>query len=131
MRHEQHLLSEAESRQVIDDVDAWLRRTGTNYNRLITAARVNASTRHCVRIKHRRLTIDTAHRLRDAMQAHPRGIGKGEHKARVRAAAAEQLERQRAKRRRDFPALPITVDRSPCPRCGVRRDLGCDHYPRF
>jgi len=22
------------------------------------------------------------------------------------------------------------VDRTPCPRCGVRRDVGCQHYPR-
>ena len=30
---------------------------------------------------------------------------------------------------RDIPAsmLPTPVDRDPCPRCGVRRDIGCHH----
>lgn len=23
---------------------------------------------------------------------------------------------------------PAYVDRDPCPRCGIRRDVGCEHY---
>lgn len=124
------LLSEDESRRVIEEVNAWCRRTGTNYNKLVTAARVNESTRYYVRTRRRRLTNDTAAKLRTAMRANPQGISKGEHKARVRAASAEKLERQRTIRLRDFPA-PTVPDRTPCPRCGVRRDVGCTHWPKF
>lgn len=126
-----HLLTEADSRKVIDEINAWCRRTGSNYNRLVTAARVAPSTRSAVRSRQRRLTIETATRLRTAMKANPHGIGKGEHKARVRSQARDALDRQRAKRQADFPAVRIAVDRSPCERCGARRDLGCSHYPRF
>ena len=125
------LLTEDESRMVIDEVNSWCRRTGTNYNKLVTAARVNETTRYAVRIRRRRLTSDTATRLRTAMRANPQGITKGDHKVRVRAATAEKLERQRSKRRRDFPAEAVRVDRSPCPKCGARRDLGCEHWARF
>ena len=131
MRHEQHLLTQAESIGVIDEVNSWIRRTGTNYLRLITAAGVAPSTRSAVRIRQRRLTIHTADKLRAAMTAHPHGIARGEHKARVRLAAQTTLERQRAKQTRDFPAAAVVVDRTPCPRCGIRRDLGCVHSGRF
>lgn len=130
MRHEQHLLSQADSIGVIDEINLWIRRTGTNYNRLITAAGVAPSTRSAVRIRQRRLTIDTADKLRAAMSAHPQGIARGEHKVRVRLAAQQTLDRQRAKHCRDYPAA-ATVDRTPCPRCGIRRDVGCVHIGRF
>lgn len=29
----------------------------------------------------------------------------------------------------DDDHLPPAVNRDPCPRCGVRRDVGCDHRP--
>jgi hypothetical protein len=125
------LLTEDESRMVIDEVNSWCRRTGTNYNKLVTAARVNETTRYAVRIRGRRLTIQTADRLRNAMRVHPHGISKDDHKVRVRVSSAEKLERQRSKRRRDFPAEAVRVDRSPCPKCGARRDLGCEHWARF
>lgn len=131
MRGDNSLLSNDESSRVIDEVNAWCRRTGSNYNKLVTAARVNESTRYCVMMRGRRLTTKTAIRLRSAMHAHPFGITKTEHKVRVRAVSAEKLERQRSKRRRDFPAQPVPVDRTPCGKCGVRRDVGCSHHPRF
>lgn len=131
MRHEQHLLTQAESIGVIDEVNSWIRRTGTNYLRLTTAAGVAPSTRSAVRMRQRRLTIDTADKLRAAMHAHPHGIARGEHKARVRLSAQQTLERQRDRHRRDFPADVPTIDRTPCPRCGIRRDVGCVHTGRF
>lgn len=121
LRHEHFLLSEADSRRVIGEVDAWCRRTGTNYNKLVTAARVAVSTRSAVRQRQRRLTIETASRLRTTMAAHPQGIGKAEHKARL--SQARQAFRP--------VEMPQRVDRSPCPNCGTRRDVGCVHWARF
>lgn len=31
---------------------------------------------------------------------------------------------------RDEPSAPDPVDRTPCFRCGTRRDIGCKHHPR-
>ena len=131
MRHEHCLLTDEESRKVIDEVNAWCRRTGTNYNKLVIAARVAPCTRSFVRHRGRRMTIFTAAKLRGAMKANPHGIGKGEHKARVRIAAKDIVERQRAKRRTDYPAEGMRVDHSTCPKCGARRAHGCEHHPRF
>lgn len=112
------LLSEQESRTVIDDVTAWCRRTGTNYNKLVTAARVAPSTRSLVRRQKRRLTLETANRLRSTMLRYPQGISKAEHKSRLeQRRTAVTVER--------IP--PRIVDRTPCPRCGVRADIGCRH----
>jgi hypothetical protein len=127
MRHEQLLLSEADSRAVIDEVNAWCRRTGTNYNKLVTAARVAPCIRSVVRHRGGRMTIATARKFRDAMEAHRYGISKGDHKTRVLVRAGEAVSRQRARHRVAFPAEPLRVDRSPCPRCGARRDIGCVH----
>ncbi|PQM29413.1 hypothetical protein CVO77_00295 [Sphingopyxis lindanitolerans] len=127
MRYGQDLLGQTESRVVIDEVNSWIRRTGTNYNRLVTAAGVAPSTRSAVRTRQRRLTIDTADKLRAAMAAYPHGIERGEHKARVRQAARQALDRQRAKQSRDYPAA--LVDSSLCVKCGARRVLGCEHHP--
>lgn len=113
MRHEHLLLSEDESRKVIDEVNAWCRRTGTNYNKLVTAARVNASTRGWVRTGRSRLSHITAAKLREAMRANPHGISKREHKAR--------LANMRARFTRP-PAPPPPVDRTPCWKCGVPMD---------
>lgn len=126
MRHEQHLLSEVESARVIDEINAWCRRTGTNYNKLITAARVNTSLRYCVLFRGCKMREDTAARLRGAMSANPRGIEKGEHRSRVRANAVRLATRQQDERSR----LTRPVDRSPCPYCETRRDLGCRHFPK-
>jgi len=121
MRHEHLLLSESESRAVIAEVDSWCRRTGSNYNRLVTAARVAVSTRSAVKHRNRRLTLETASRLRSTMSGNPHGIGKHEHKARLLRV-----------REAFVPPPPlIRVDRSPCPKCGARRDFGCEHWARF
>ena len=121
MRHEQHLLSEVESARVIDELNAWCRRTGTNYNKLVIAARVAVSTRSAVRRRRRKLTIETATRLRVAMSEHPNGISKGEHKARLSRARAEAVK---------TIALPPRVDSRTCDLCGARRAVGCRHHPR-
>lgn len=123
MRHEHLLLTEDESRKVIEEVNSWCRRTGTNYNKLVTAARVNPSTRGWVRNGRSRLSIMTAAKLHEAMRANPRGIAKGEHKTRL------------ANYRAMFtppPPIPQPVDRSPCIKCGTRLDQHQDgRCPRF
>ncbi len=129
MRHEHLLLSETESRKVIDEVNAWCRRTGTNYNKLVTAARVAPCIRSVVRDRGRRMSIDTAGKLRSAMRANPHGISRDDHRARVRIVARETLDRQRQKYRREYPARP--VDQSTCSICGARLAIGCEHHPRF
>lgn len=121
MRHEHLLLSEGESLAVIEEVNAWCRRTGTNYNKLVTAARVAVSTRSAVRKRRRRLMRETAARLVATMSANPQGISKREHKGRLSAARAAFVP----------PAPLVRVDRSPCPKCGARRDIGCEHWERF
>lgn len=128
MRHEAFLMSEAESLAIIEQVNAWCRRTGSSYNKLVTAARVAPCTRSHVRMGKRRLTHQVAARLTATMQANPHGIAKDEHKRRVREVEARALARVLYQRRTEPPRV---VDRSPCPRCGVRRDIGCQHFPAF
>ena len=130
MRHEHLLLNDADSQAVIEEVNAWCRRTGTNYNKLVTAARVNPTTRSGVRNRGKRLAVSTAQKLRMAMAAYPNGIDKGSHKARVRRSATEYLDSQRARQARNYPAI-VRVDRSECKTCGARRDIGCEHWARF
>lgn len=131
MRHEQHLLSEDESRKVIDEVNSWCRRTGTNYNKLVTAARVAPCIRSSVRFHGARMSHATADKIRTAMRANPHGIAKHEHKARVREVAHGIVARQRMKHSRNFPAARPVIDRTECPRCGALRNHGCEHWARF
>jgi hypothetical protein len=131
MRFEGMLLTEIESRAVIAEVNAWCRRTGTNYNKLVTAAGVNVSTRSSVMHRNRRLTTMTADRLRATMRKHKHGISKGEHRERTTQAEIAAYERQSRKARREFPQADLPrVDRTPCSRCGVRADIGCEHSHR-
>ena len=128
MRFKGCLLTRAESLELMDKVDTWCRKTATNYNRLVTAAGVNVSIRHHVRKKDRRLTRATATLLRKAMRENPGGIAWQDHKARV----AGQRRELRAEISRQVRAEVIQmnvqrVDRTPCPRCGVRADVGCKH----
>lgn len=125
MRHEAFLMSEAQSREIIDQVNAWCRRTGTSYNKLITAARVAPCTRSHVRMGKRRLTHQIAARLIATMQSNPYGIAKDDHKRRVREVEARALTRVITRRMAEPPRI---VDRTPCPRCGTRRDIGCRHF---
>ena len=117
-RYRGTLLTEAESHAIIDEVNRWCRKTGTNYNKLITAAKVAPSTRSQVRHRERRITIEVARRLKQAMTLYPHGITKTEHKARLRRIyrpmPSEQIESRR-------------VHREPCPKCGTRADIGCKH----
>lgn len=129
MRHEKFLLTHLESASLIAEVNRWIRRTGTNYNRLITAANVAPSVRSAVKHRKRRLTIQVADRLRRAMRLHPDGIPRGEHKRRVERRGRERLRRQQQRRRITFAA--VRVDRTPCSRCGARRDIGCKHWKKI
>lgn len=126
MRNEEFLLTVEQSRQVIAEVNRWIRRTGTNYNRLVTAARVNPSIRSDVRHRGRRLTIETGRRLERAMKLNPGGIKRDDHKRRVREQAAEMLQRQRERIKADYPAAPPKMESRMCPRCGARAGM-CEH----
>lgn len=121
MRYEGQLLTEIESRALIAEVDRWCRRTGTNYNKLVTAARVPPSIRSSVKNRHKRVTKDVAGRIRLMMHTYRFGITKDDLKrhiivasSRARALSEEQIE-------------SLRVDREPCPRCGARKDVGCAH----
>ena len=130
MRHERLLLTIDESRALIAEMQRWIRRTGTNYNKLATAAGVNPSIRSDVRFRNIRLTITTAEKVRSAMASNPRGISKAQHKRCVARRARERLARVQQRDRIIHPALPVRVDRSPCPRCGTRKDIGCKHWEK-
>jgi hypothetical protein len=112
------LLTEAESLAIVDEINRWCRKTGTNYNKLVIAAGVNVSTRSSVRHRQRRLTIDVARRLQATMSSYPQGITKAEHKARLRK-MYQPIPREEIESRR--------VNREPCPKCGTRADIGCKH----
>ena len=111
---EADLVSEQRALEIIAELDRWCRRTGTTYNRFVTAARVPPSTRSKIRQGRLRLTIKLANRITATMADNPRGIRKGE-------SAHVVIPRHTPVR--------LTVDRSPCPRCGVRGDIGCKHRP--
>lgn len=117
MRFAGMLLTEDESRELIGEVNDWCRRTGTNYNRLVTAAKVAVSTRSAVRHRSRRVTMMVAARLRAAMRDNPHGITREAHKARLRRPALAQA----------VVTYLQPVDRTPCSRCGIRADVGCRH----
>jgi hypothetical protein len=113
------LLSPDAALQLMAIVDRWCRRTGTNYHRLVTAARVPPNTRAGVRQGKRRLTFTLAQRLTDTMEKNPYGITKQQHLVNRLTPAAPFIHQ----------VIPEPVDRSPCPRCGVRKDIGCKHFP--
>lgn len=102
-------------------VDQWCERTGTNYNRLVTAAEVGVSTRSIVRNQGKCVSVAVASRLKMAMKRHKDGITLEEH--RTRLAASKE------------PGLPVAeapvqrVSRDPCARCGTRGDLECSCAP--
>lgn len=127
MRHERFLLSSMESEQLIRAVQSYLHNTGTNYNRLVTAAGVNPSVRTDVKKRGKRLTMKTADKLRAAMRQNPNGIPKDQHKRTVIRRTRERINRVKQKTQQAYPAQPLRVDRTPCPRCGVRKDIGCKH----
>ena len=63
----------------------------------------------------RQIRPSTEAKLRAFVAAHPDGVGVG-----------NPIRRSYAKIREDAPE-PVTRD--PCPRCGVRGDIGCSHLP--
>jgi hypothetical protein len=121
MRYEGQLLTEAESAALIDELDLWCRRTGTNYNKIVIAAGVAVSLRSMVRTKGKRVTITVSNRLRKAMREFGKGITRQEHRARLSLILSRpsQMSIDEIQQRR--------VNREPCPRCGVRADVGCKH----
>jgi hypothetical protein len=60
-----------------------------------------------------------AQKCRAFMRRHPNGFGKQNFKPRLRAMDSG-LKLSDAK---------IIADRTPCFKCGVRRDYGCEHWP--
>lgn len=112
------LLTHEAGLELLKQMDGWCRRTGTNYFRLVTAARVPPNTRSMIRQGKRRLTIKLANRLTTAMEKNPRGISKERHyQHRISSVPLPQR-----------PTPPPAPDRSPCPRCGTRKDIGCKHF---
>lgn len=110
------LLDAADSAALINKIDAWCDRTGTNYNRLVIAAKVGVSTRSNVRTKGQRISLKVAARLEDAMSDNPKGISREEHTDRLRAEVVifpNAVEQQR-------------IESAICPRCGSR-DYECGH----
>lgn len=79
MRYEGLLLSRTESRALIDEIDCWCRRTGTNYNKIVVAAGVAVTIRHKVRMKDQRVTLATAAKLKTAMRQHSGGINRADY----------------------------------------------------
>ena len=70
----------------------------------------------------------TADRLRATMRQYRHGISKDDHKARLgttRVTAGQIIRAQRSFEGETIEAL--RVDRTPCPRCGIRADIGCAH----
>lgn len=127
MRHERLLLTIEESRDLITEINRWCRKTGTNYNRLVIAAGVRPSLRSSVR-RGTRLTITTAQVIRTTMNQNPTGIDKDDHKRMIVRRTRERVNRVKQKTQEGYPAALVRVDRTPCPRCGVRKDIGCKHW---
>jgi hypothetical protein len=63
------------------------------------------------------LKIDSIGRTLRAVGALP-PMGKGPKQKRVCSDGMEKLLK-----------APPVIERDPCPRCGVRRDIGCNHRP--
>lgn len=83
------LLTADEAKALLADMERWIRRTGTNYFRLTTAARVPPNTRSMIRQGKRRPTVKIAMRIRAAMSANPRGIDRDKHLANRLAPSSE------------------------------------------
>lgn len=120
MRYEGCLLTIEDSRRLIDDVDRWCRRTGTNYNKLVVVARVGVTTRHKVRIKGQRVTFAVAARLRNAMLDYPRGISRDEYRKKPKPWSGGRILPITPK------PEPIRVSSATCSRCGAREG-NCEH----
>lgn len=115
------LLTKEESRALIEEVNRWCQRTGTNYNKLVVVADVRPSVRHMIRMKGKRVTPDTAARLRETMRQHRYGISREEYRAKPKpwgTAVVEALS----------PLLPelVRVESTQCGRCGARTGQ-CEH----
>jgi hypothetical protein len=112
---EADVLTREQSAQLLADLEDWCRKTGTSYTRLVTFARVPPSTRSRIRRGLCGITHDLANRMRTVMRDHPQGILK-----------TEKPSYCIIQHKPDPTPIP---DRSPCPRCGVRADIGCSHRP--
>lgn len=123
MRFKGLLLSHAESRKVVAEVDAWCRRTGTNYNKLIVAAGVAPSLRSDVRCRGRKLTTMTAQKLRRTMLQFGAGISRAQHKEHLGLRREQESLRIAVQRQVREHVESLRVDRTPCSNCGVRADM--------
>lgn len=124
MRYAGCLLTLPDSLALIDAVDHWCLRTGTNYNKLVTAAGVGCTTRHKVRIKGQRITFTVAARLSAAMKQYPLGIPRDQHKLRIATIRRTRVQSSSVVM---IDLESRRVNREPCSRCGIRADIGCKH----
>ncbi len=108
------LLTHEQAKALLAEMERWCSRTGTNYFRLSTAARIPPNTRSMMRQGKRRPTLKIAERIRAAMAANPHGIDRHKHLANRLAPLSPPR-----------PCPTHAPDRSPCIRCGIRRDIGC------
>lgn len=111
------LLTHEQATALLGEMERWCRRTGTNYFRLVTAARVPPNTRAAIRQRKRRITIKLANQIRTAMRNNRQGISKEQHMKNRLAPPPPP------------PPPPVVIDRTPCRFCGVRADIGCAHQP--
>lgn len=121
IRFEGCLLSAEESRALIDEMDRWCRKTGTNYNKLVVVARVAPSIRSMVRFRSARVTFDVAARLQSTMQRYRGGITRDEY---------GKLPKPWGCTPRVVTIVPkpepIRVSTETCRRCGAREG-NCEH----
>lgn len=127
LNYQNGLLTHAESCALLDVVERWCSQTATNYSKLMLAAGVAPSIRSHVRLKERPITEATAAKLQTAMEANPSGISKSQSKTRRREIEQSAFARVQATVVAIAAATHPIVDRTPCPWCNVRGDIGCRH----
>lgn len=127
MRYEGCLLTVEQSRALIDEMDRWCRRTGTNYNKLVVVARVGVTTRHKVRLKGQRVTFEVADRLRGTMKRYRFGISRDEYgKLPKPWGVGDTTARLKRKVVEMARVEPLRVNNATCGRCGAREGM-CEH----
>lgn len=114
------LLTEAKSLALVEEIEQWCERTGTNYNKLVVAAGVRPSIRHMIRVKGKRVTPNVAARLRRAMRDYPEGISREEYRGKPKpwGGATESAPPPK-------PEHEI-ANSATCARCGAREGQ-CEH----
>lgn len=110
---------------ILIEVDRYLRRTGMGPTMLGKLA-VNDTTLVDKMRCGRQLQQRTADRVRAFMERHPDGV-KMPRPIAMRRASSPIRKQLRDRVTPAAVALPPRVERTPCPNCGVRGDIGCEH----